>query len=271
LRAAARRLPGSARLRRTEVARQLKASSLFAHFDAKALEAVAVRAQVMELPAGRYVFRKGDASDELYLLARGAAYVLAEDGRGEDGVVNQLGSGTVFGEIAMLAGERRSATVRTAAASTLVRIPRAALTPLLEADAALRESVWRTFAERRFDDLVRGMDRYAHLGRKARLEWLRCGKQVELAPREERILEPGSHLLVLAGAVELTHAAPRMMARGTMLLEVERVLRVVAQEGTQLVILPRLASPELHRAVEASATKAVALSLAPVEQPRAAA
>jgi len=109
------------------VARQLKASELSRNFGTEALESLAARAQVMELPAGRYVFRKGDASDELYLLARGAAYVLsAESGSGEE-VVNQLGSGTVFGEIAMLGGERRSASVRTAAASTLVRIPRAAL------------------------------------------------------------------------------------------------------------------------------------------------
>ncbi|QSQ21287.1 cyclic nucleotide-binding domain-containing protein [Pyxidicoccus parkwayensis] len=269
LRALARRLPGGAKLRRSEVVRQLKASPLFARFGTQALESLAASAQVLELPAGRYVFRKGDASDELYLLARGAAYVLAEGG--EDVVVNQLGSGTVFGEIAMLGGERRSASVRTAAASTLVRIPRAALAPLLESDAGLRQSVWGTFAERRFDDLVRGMDRYAHLGRKARLTWLQRGEQAELAPRQERLLEPGSYLLVLAGAVELTHAAPRMMARGTMLLEVERPLRVVAQERTQLVVLPRLASPELLRAVETSAPQALPMPIAAVELPRAAA
>ncbi len=267
----ARRLPGGARLRRSEVARRLKASPLFARFDTRALESLAARAQVMELPAGRYVFRKGDASDELYLLARGAAYVLAEDGGGEDGVVNQLGSGTVFGEIAMLAGERRSASVRTAAASTLVRIPRSALQPLLDADVELRRSVWGTFAERRFDDLVRGMDRYAHLGRKARLAWLLRGERVELAAGQEQVLEPGSHLLMLAGAVELSHASPRMTARGTLLLEVERPLRVVAQENTRLVVLPRLASPELHRAVEADGSRALSLCLASVEQPRAAA
>lgn len=269
LRALARRLPGGAKLRRADVVRQLKASPLFARFGVQALESLAASAQVMELPAGRYVFRKGDASDELYLLARGAAYVLAEGG--EDVVVNQLGSGTVFGEIAMLGGERRSASVRTAAASTLVRIPRAALLPLLEADAALRHSVWGTFAERRFDDLVRSMDRYAHLGRKARLAWLQRGEQVELAPRQERLLEPGSHLLVLAGAVELTHAAPRMTARGTMLLEVERPLRVVAQEHTQLVVLPRLASPELHRAVETVAPQALPRPISAMELPLAAA
>jgi CRP-like cAMP-binding protein len=63
------------------------------------------------MPAGRYVFRQGDASTELYLLARGAAYVLEG---GEEQVVNELGSGRGFGEIAMLAGERRSAAIRIA-------------------------------------------------------------------------------------------------------------------------------------------------------------
>ena len=71
--------------------------------------------------------------------------------------------------------------------------------------------------------------------------------------------------------MELTHAAPRMTARGTMLLEVERPLRVVAQESTQLVVLPRLASPELFLAMEASVPQALPLPRVSLEQPRAAA
>ncbi|HZI09587.1 MAG TPA: cyclic nucleotide-binding domain-containing protein [Myxococcus sp.] len=263
--AVARRLPGTARLRRSQVARQLKAVPLFARFDMRTLESLAAKARVEELPAGRYVFRKGDASDELYLLARGAAYVLGNEGGSEDGVVNQLGSGAVFGEIAMLAGERRSASVRTAAASTLVRIPRSVLLPLLESDAGLRGSVWSTFAERRFDDLARGMERYAHLGRKERLAWLREGWMVELAPRQELELEPGCHLLVLAGAVE----APKLTARGTMLLEVDRPQRVAALEATRLVVLPRLTSPAMLHAMSARATEPLTLSLASRELPRA--
>jgi hypothetical protein len=57
-----------------------------------------------------------------------------------------------------------------------------------------------------------------------------------------------------------------MTTRGTLLLEVERSLRVVAQEATQLVVLPRLASSEPHHATETPS-----LSLASREQPRAAA
>jgi hypothetical protein len=238
--AMARRLPLGSRLLRSEVVRQLKASSLFAHFDDAALKALAARAEVLTLPAGRYVFRKGDASDEMYLLARGAAFVLGEGGT-EEQVVNQLGSGAVFGEIAMLAGERRSASIRTASASTLVRIPRAALLPQLEANAGLRQGMWRTFAERRFDDLVRGQERFGHLCRKGRAAWLQRGEHRELSPRQTLTVEPGSHVLVLAGAVELERPSSRVAARGSMLLEVEGTTRVVAQEHTRIVVLPRAA------------------------------
>src|SRR5262249_15773409 len=67
---------------------------------------------------GGRVFARGDVSDELYRLAAGAVYVVAE---GE--IVDELATGAVFGELAMLAGERRSAEIRTATTSMLVRIP----------------------------------------------------------------------------------------------------------------------------------------------------
>jgi len=60
------------------------------------------------------------------------AKVLEED-EGEEKAVDELGSGAVFGEMALLARARRSASIRTATASTRVRMPRAVLQPLLEA------------------------------------------------------------------------------------------------------------------------------------------
>ncbi|NTX63172.1 cyclic nucleotide-binding domain-containing protein [Myxococcus sp. CA051A] len=241
------RLPGGSRLLRGKVARQLKSSPLFAHFDTRALKALAARAQIQELPAGHDVFRQGEVSDELYLLARGAAYVLARNGTDED-LVNQLGSGTVFGELSTLVGGRRSATVRTAATSTVVRIPGAALRLLLEQDAGLSRKVWGTLAERLFDDMLRGQRRYAHLARKERRAWLLRGEEHVLAPGQELLMAPGSHLFMVAGAVELTHAPPRLTARGVLFLEVERPLPLVALEATRLVVLPRLASSEYQLA-----------------------
>jgi len=234
LRALARRLPGSARLLRSEVLRQLRSVPLFSHFDDQALRAVAASAELLTLPAGQHVFRKGDSSDELYLLARGAAYVLVEDA-GQEKVVDELGSGAVFGELAMLAGERRSASIRTVSASTLVRIPRQALLPLLEANAELRQGVWKTFAQRRFEDLVR---EHAHEGRKARMTRLQQGEHHELAARDSLSVDAGATLLVLSGTVELERAGVWMATRGSMVLEARQSIVVVAREPAQLMVLP---------------------------------
>ena len=67
----------------------------------------------------------------------------------------------------------------------------------------VRSLVWRTLAERRFDDLARGVERSGHLGRQGRRAWLRRGEHRELAAHETLRLEAGDHVLVLSGALEL--------------------------------------------------------------------
>jgi hypothetical protein len=239
-----------ARLLRPEIQRQLRRAALFADFDDATLRELARRSEILSLSGGKYVFHRGDASDDLYLLASGAAYVLAEDKESQRGekVVDELGSGSLFGEIAMLASERRSASIRTATASMLVRIPGSALLQLMEANTNLRRGVWQKFAERRFDDLVRGLDRYGHLGRKSRLAWVQRGEHRDLAAKETLSLETGSHVFVLSGVLELEHAGMRMISRGSMLLEVDRPMQVRAQEATRLVVLPRESAPESLKA-----------------------
>jgi CRP-like cAMP-binding protein len=241
------RTPLGARLLRPEVLRKLRDARLFSHFDDATLNALSRRAEILALPGGRYVFHKGDPSDEMYLLARGAAYVLTEVGEREK-VVDELGSGQAFGEIAMLAGERRTASIRTATASVLVRIPRAVLLPLMESSIDLRQGVWQKFAERRFDDLAREMDRYGHLGRKGRLTWLRRGEHRELGAKEELSIEAGNYVFVLSGVLELQYEGMWVAARGSMLLEAERPLRLRAQETTRLIVLPREAGQDIQRA-----------------------
>ncbi|OJH39455.1 cyclic nucleotide-binding domain-containing protein [Cystobacter ferrugineus] len=225
-----------ARLRSSQMVQSLRRVPLLAHLDETILRRLAACAERHVLPAGQDVFLAGSASDELYLVERGAVYVLAPSARGEV-LVDELGGGAVFGERALLTGERRSASIRTATASTLVRIPRSALLPLLEADAGLREGMWKTFAERRFDDMVRGLERYRYLGRKDRLALFQHGEHRELAPGEVHAMEERTQLFVLSGAVEFEHEGLRVSQRGATLLEARRPLQVEARESTRLVLL----------------------------------
>jgi CRP/FNR family transcriptional regulator len=76
-------------------------------------------AQVVELAvprafrAGEVVFREGDASDTCYVIRSGHARAVREHPDGRSITLAQFGPGDIFGELAMLGGEPRSATVET--------------------------------------------------------------------------------------------------------------------------------------------------------------
>ena len=70
---------------------------------ADALEPVA-------FPAGTTVVEQGQPGDEFFIIINGACEVTQEVG-GQVGVVGQLSAGQYFGEIALVTGEPRRATV----------------------------------------------------------------------------------------------------------------------------------------------------------------
>ncbi len=76
-------------------------------------------AQVVELAVprtfapGEVVFREGDASDTCYVLRSGHARAIIEHPDGRSITLARFGPGDIFGELAMLSGETRSATVET--------------------------------------------------------------------------------------------------------------------------------------------------------------
>lgn len=99
----------------------LRRTSLFRPLPAPQLEAVARRAIWLTIPAGTAVIHEGDPGDRFYVLASGALDV-ARAGRP---LRSMTAPGDGFGEIALLRGVPRTATVTTTAATTLLAIDRA--------------------------------------------------------------------------------------------------------------------------------------------------
>lgn len=85
---------------------RLAAISLFAGLDEPALEAVAARASEVTVDAGQPLAVEGDFGHALYAIESGSAEVTS-DGQ----VLRVLGPGDVFGEVAVLASGRRTASV----------------------------------------------------------------------------------------------------------------------------------------------------------------
>ena len=81
---------------------------LFAGLDRASLEHVARLADEIDLPAGRTLLQEGELPYEFFLLVEGQVRI-ERDGQ----QLNVLGPGDFFGEIALLDGGRRTATVTT--------------------------------------------------------------------------------------------------------------------------------------------------------------
>jgi CRP/FNR family transcriptional regulator len=86
---------------------------LFSALAGEDLVQVADVAVPRRFSAGEIVFREGDASDTCYVIRSGHARAIREHSDGRSITLAQFGPGDIFGELAMLDDERRSATIET--------------------------------------------------------------------------------------------------------------------------------------------------------------
>ncbi|MDX1696835.1 MAG: cyclic nucleotide-binding domain-containing protein [Thiohalobacterales bacterium] len=87
--------------------------------------------EIREYRAGDTVFREGDTGDAWFVLYRGAVDVLKQGATGER-KINALEPKSCFGEIAILDGSPRSATIQTTEDSVVFRVPRDAFGELID-------------------------------------------------------------------------------------------------------------------------------------------
>ena len=99
--------PGS----RSSTAELLRGVPLFAELSEPELQKIARVAVPRQYPAGTIILREGDAGDTCYVLERGQARVTRQHADGRTITLTNVGTGEIFGELAMFGGEVRSATV----------------------------------------------------------------------------------------------------------------------------------------------------------------
>ena len=118
---------------------------LFAGADAEALDALAADAQPVRALAGSWVIREGDEADELYVVLRGRVRVVTT-ADGEERTLRILGPGAAIGELALLTGAARSASVQAVRDTSLLRLRRERFMELLEHDPRFAGAVARELA-----------------------------------------------------------------------------------------------------------------------------
>ena len=100
------------------------------------------------LARGETLFERGDAGDGCYWLRHGVVSVCAASASGEQCILAILGPGALVGELAMIDGLPRSATVRAVRDCSLTFVSRSAFTAMLRHHPEFHSDIVATLAAR---------------------------------------------------------------------------------------------------------------------------
>jgi CRP-like cAMP-binding protein len=98
--------------------------------------------------SGEEIIRQGDQGDSLFVILRGLVEVRVSRGE-EQEVVNTLGAGRIFGEMSLLTGEPRSATVRAIDDVEVVPVTAEAFRRIVAGNPAVLEAMAGVINRRR--------------------------------------------------------------------------------------------------------------------------
>lgn len=104
--------------------------------------------RTIALREGETLFERGDAGDGCYWLQRGVLTVSIASANGEQRTLAILGAGAIVGELAMIDGLPRSATVQAVRDCVLTFVRRAAFTDMLSRHPELYSDIVMTLAAR---------------------------------------------------------------------------------------------------------------------------
>lgn len=110
----------------------LRHSALFAQIPGEELQKLVQFVKVQEIGPRQVIFHKGDAGAQVYLIVSGRVKVTTLSEEGKEIVFEILDAGEVFGEISLLDGKERTATVTTMGKCRVLVLERRDFIPFLE-------------------------------------------------------------------------------------------------------------------------------------------
>jgi hypothetical protein len=121
---------------------------------------------------------------------------------GVDEILAVKGGGDIFGEMALLTGENRSASLQAATTSSLIQIHRKDFMEVAETQPALYAEAWRSYTNNSLDNFFRSHPDYLGLPEKNRKQWISKGNLEHLAGGEQVAPSDKGWVYVLSGSVE---------------------------------------------------------------------
>jgi CRP-like cAMP-binding protein len=162
------------------------------------------------LPAGALVIREGEPGNAFYFVASGRLRVFATDGLGRQTELAQLGEHAVFGEMALLSAQPRSASVACETEVDLLEVGRQALATLADELGPVAEALHGFTRERLLGNLMATSPLFRPFNRMQQRDLLRRFTSHDVAPGTVVIHEgeQGRGLfVVLSGELDVSRKA----------------------------------------------------------------
>jgi len=140
---------------------QLARVPVMAALSAEERTLLASRVRMLPFGRGETVVREGEEGDSMYIIYAGSCEVLKADGHGGSSRVALIQTGDFFGEMSLLTGEKRTATVRAIQDSFVILIEKKLFAELMSSKPEITSFLADVLAKRQ-EEL------HAHVGPAAR-------------------------------------------------------------------------------------------------------
>ena len=134
--------------RHRELVGALRQVDFLSHLDESELATIVPNLYDVEFGRGETICREGESGDTFYVLRRGTVEIVAQSTAGEQKHVADLAPPAFFGEMSLLTGEPRSATVRAKTDARLLVVEREGFESLFQSRPTVAEAICRVLATR---------------------------------------------------------------------------------------------------------------------------
>jgi CRP/FNR family cyclic AMP-dependent transcriptional regulator len=133
--------------------------AIFSELGTEELEALARAFSPRSYPAGSPIIRESEPGDLFFAILRGEVKVFVDSPDGREVVLSHLQSGDFFGEMALLEGQTRSASVTAMTDCDLAVLARAEFLAVLARDFSLTRKILETLSTRlrKANDVIESM------------------------------------------------------------------------------------------------------------------
>ena len=137
---------------RPSLQEELETTELFRPLSKEDIELLAARSYETNFPPGDTVIKEGSGETSMLIITSGVVQVLKRGSGGEEVEINRLGAGDFIGEMSLMTGKPRSATVRALVPVSGIIVPKTALEPILQSNPKLSEQIAEIMVQRKMQD-----------------------------------------------------------------------------------------------------------------------